>query len=141
MPKLHRCAAVGGTPGGSDALHFSGDPAADADGDGLSALVEYALGSSDSDSTSGADATSSGSVEIGGASYATFSYQSNLAAEDVNRSVESSGDLETWTDADAQLVELSSVVNPDGTVTKTLRLATPLTDDSKQYFRLRVELR
>jgi len=134
-------AAVGGTPGGSDAVNFSGDPATDADGDGLSALVEYALGSSDVDATSGNDATSAGSVEIGGASYPTFNYQLNPAAEDVNRSVESSVDLVTWTDADAQLVELASAVNADGTVTKTLRLATPLTGESKLYFRLRVELR
>lgn len=134
-------AAVGGTPGGSDAVNFSGDPAADADGDGLSALVEYALGSSDGDATSGNDATSAGSVEIGGASYSTFNYQLNPAAEDVNRSVESSVDLVTWTDADTQLVELASAVNADGTVTKTLQLAAPLTGESKLYFRLRVELR
>jgi hypothetical protein len=133
--------AVGGTPGGSDAVNFSGDPAADADGDGLSALIEHALGSSDVDATSGADATSASSVEIGDASYATFSYQLNPAAEDVTRSVESSDDLATWTNADAQLVELASAVNADGTVTKTLQFATPLTGDSRQYFRLRVELR
>lgn len=134
-------AAVGGTPGGSDAVNFSGDPAADADGDGLSALVEYALGSSDVDATSGNDATSAGSVEIGGASYPTFNYQLNPAAEDVNRSVESSVDLVTWTNADAQLVKLANSVNADGSVTKTLRLASPLTGESKLYFRLRVELR
>ena len=134
-------AAVGGTPGGSDAVNFSGDPAADADGDGLSALVEYALGSSDVDATSGNDATSAGSVEIGGASYPTFNYQLNPAAEDVNRSVESSVDLVTWTNADTQLVKLANSVNADGSVTKTLRLASPLTGESKLYFRLRVELR
>ena len=134
-------AAVGGTPGGSDAVNFSGDPTADDDGDGLSALVEHALGSSDDDAGSGAGATSSGAVEIDGATYATFSYQSIPGAEDVDRSVESSGDLVTWTDASAQLVELANTSNADGTVTKTLRFATPLTGDSKQYFRLRVELR
>jgi hypothetical protein len=34
----------GGSPGGSDALPFSGDPNSDDDGDGWTNLVEYALG-------------------------------------------------------------------------------------------------
>lgn len=38
-----------GTPGTTDALAFSGDPGADADGDGYSALLEYAFGTSDRD--------------------------------------------------------------------------------------------
>lgn len=40
--------AAGGNPGTTDALTFSGDPLADADADGHSALVEYAFGTSDS---------------------------------------------------------------------------------------------
>lgn len=39
--------AAGGNPGGSDALVFTGDPLADADNDGHSALIEYAFGTSD----------------------------------------------------------------------------------------------
>jgi hypothetical protein len=39
--------AAGGTPGTSDTVPFSGDPAADLDGDGRTALMEYALGTSD----------------------------------------------------------------------------------------------
>jgi hypothetical protein len=35
---------IGGTPGGSDAISFSGNPLADDDNDGWSNLVEYALG-------------------------------------------------------------------------------------------------
>jgi hypothetical protein len=43
--------ADGGNPGGSDGLPFSGDPLADADGDGFAAIVEYAFGSSDAEFT------------------------------------------------------------------------------------------
>lgn len=39
--------ANGGTPGGTDALAFAGDPLADVDRDGLCALLEYAAGTSD----------------------------------------------------------------------------------------------
>ncbi len=42
----------GGNPGASDALAFTGSPLADLDGDGISALVEYACGSSDNDPAS-----------------------------------------------------------------------------------------
>jgi hypothetical protein len=37
----------GGSPGGSDRIAWSGDPAANADGDAFTALLEYALGQSD----------------------------------------------------------------------------------------------
>ncbi|MGI8601402.1 MAG: lamin tail domain-containing protein [Verrucomicrobiales bacterium] len=36
--------SAGGNPGGDDAVHFTGSPTADDDGDGFSNLVEYALG-------------------------------------------------------------------------------------------------
>lgn len=39
--------ANGGNPGATDALMFAGDPLADADSDGHSALIEYAFGTSD----------------------------------------------------------------------------------------------
>ncbi len=39
--------ANGGNPGTTDALMFTGDPLADADSDGHSALIEYAFGTSD----------------------------------------------------------------------------------------------
>ncbi len=45
-------AKPGGAPGVADSTWFTGDPAADEDGDGHTALVEYALGTSDSSSSS-----------------------------------------------------------------------------------------
>ncbi|HWB05851.1 MAG TPA: lamin tail domain-containing protein, partial [Verrucomicrobiales bacterium] len=43
---------VGGNPGGTDAVAFTGTAAADADKDGYNALTEYAFGTSDTDATS-----------------------------------------------------------------------------------------
>ena len=65
---------TGGNPGiGSNTTTFSGSPDEDLDGDNLTALVEYALGTSDSVSTRSPMILSAG----------TFSFPKNLAAEDV----------------------------------------------------------
>ena len=45
-----------GSPGGGDAIPFTGDPEADLDRDGLTALLEHALGTSDTDPDSGSAA-------------------------------------------------------------------------------------
>ena len=134
-------AAIGGSPGEGDGVTFTGDPAADGDGDGLSALAEHALGSSDADASSGAGATSTGSVAIAGSSYATFSYRYDPAAGDVLLSVETATDLSGWEDAGPGMVEVESVANADGTVTRTMRQTAPISGDSTRYFRLRIELR
>lgn len=41
-----------GTPGSTDAIAFAGNPAADLDQDGFTALVEYAFGTSDTNPAS-----------------------------------------------------------------------------------------
>jgi hypothetical protein len=45
--------ALGGNPGASDTVPFAGNPMADADGDGLKALAEHFLGTSDTNGASG----------------------------------------------------------------------------------------
>ena len=81
--------AIGGSPTGSDATLFSGDPDVDADSDGLSAFLEYALGSNDL--TFSPEFMPTGNIQLlddgthtgTQAEYLTLSFSRNLAAEDV----------------------------------------------------------
>jgi hypothetical protein len=83
--------APGGNPGGGDAVPFSGTPGADADNDGLSALLEHALGSSDN------SANASGiKVSLDPNGQIVFEYPRNLAADDVIFEVQLSTDMTTW---------------------------------------------
>ena len=72
----------------------------DADGDGMSNLLEYALGSdpASSDSTFAplVDTVEDGNGEI----YVSFSYTENKAVQDVNYVIEKSVDLKTWEPVD-----------------------------------------
>ena len=85
---------MGATPGGSDALTFSGNPNLDEDGDGLSAFLEYALGSVGGDSSASPESyitVDSGLFDNGlgtDEEYLTMTYRRNLAADDVFHSVQ-----------------------------------------------------
>lgn len=85
-------AAVGGAPGEADSTFFSGDPTADADGDGHSALMEYAFGTSDDSASSLPQITmardASGALRI--------SAIHPIAADDVMIDAMESTDLITW---------------------------------------------
>ena len=83
---------VGGTPGAGEPGGFTGDPNADADGDGVSALLEYGQGGSDTDGKR----VDPVSVSVDGNTI-RFLVPRNAAAGDVTFAFEVSGDLETWT--------------------------------------------
>ena len=124
-----------GTPGAgaSEPGGFTGDPNADADGDTLSRLLEYALGTSDSDPDSGLDAFSTG---IDSSGRATFHYQKNKSATDVTFAVEVSENLDDWNDG-AATVELEGTTDLGG----GLELVTHRTKEAaagQLYFRVRV---
>ncbi len=75
-------------------------------------------------------------------SYPTFSFQMNLAADDIIFEVQHSPDLETgkWVAAEAMtLVSLND--NGDGTAQITLRSATPLDSLEREFFRLLIKPR
>ena len=72
----------------SDAVNFTGNPDSDEDRDGLSALLEYALGTSDNDPQ---DAAQSFLVVAGEAGDLLLEFPRNAGAEDVIVSIEKSG--------------------------------------------------
>ena len=138
--------AIAGTPGASDATTFVGDPNADADNDGSTAFLEYFLGSSDAVGNSdGLPAITRGFFDDGTGTvrqYPTFSFQINLAADDVTYEIQRSTSLDTgtWTSAPA-VAYVSMTDNGDGTATLVWRSTTPISDLPREFFRLLVQER
>jgi hypothetical protein len=75
------------------------------DYDGLTAWLEYAIGTSDASSASGPGATSLERDVIGLA----FTFSRNLAADDVIYTVETSTDLLNWSVATTELLSRTQV--------------------------------
>ncbi|MFT6595839.1 MAG: hypothetical protein ACJAT3_001817, partial [Akkermansiaceae bacterium] len=138
--------AIAGTPGASDATTFVGDSNADADNDGSNAFLEYFLGSSDAVGNSdGLPTITRGFFDDGTGTvrqYPTFSFQINLAADDVAYEIQRSTSLDTgiWTSAPA-VAYVSMTDNGDGTATLVWRSTTPISDLSREFFRLLVQER
>jgi len=84
---------IGGNPGGTDALAFTGSPSADIDGDGAIALLEYTCGTSDTDPGSRPPQpqfifNADGTMNV--------VYQVVPNADDVITTIETSTDLASW---------------------------------------------
>lgn len=117
---------VGGTPGGSDATAFAGDPTADSDGDGSTDFLEYALGSS------AANPASQPQFAIslqGGRCRITLDRAA--AADDVRVVPQAGEDLSGWA---ASLTLLSRVPAGPGILTEIWESA--VLTGSQQFFRL-----
>lgn len=84
----------GGTPGKDDFLALPGSPLVDADHDGLTAIEEYFLGSSDSDAASGPSRSPRMALDADGA--VTLSVERALGSDRVAAVWEQSADLQTW---------------------------------------------
>ena len=96
-PAAWRASAdANGSPGGTDSTVFNGIPSADVDGDGWPALLEYALGTSDNDPSSGPGALTAGLDALGNF---TLTFPRNLHADDVTLVVDASEDLLIWYEA------------------------------------------
>lgn len=115
-------AAADGTPGGSDAAPFAGAADHDGDGDGISALVEHALGTSDSDPS---DGTAGVQARVAAAGTLHLSWHRNLRAEDVNCLIETSEDLETWAPPATAPTLVSQLHHGDATSTETWAVPVP----------------
>jgi hypothetical protein len=89
---LRRSVLAGGSPGGSDAVVFSGSPAVDVDRDGFPALAEYYFGTSD------ASASSVPLLIAGPLNGSTFSltFTRTAGADDAIVEPEFSDDLAAW---------------------------------------------
>ena len=85
-------AANGGAPGAADSTTFTGNANADGDGDGFPALVEYALGTSDTSAASMPQLTTT--RDVNGRLVLSFSHP--VAADDVTIEALEAGNLTTW---------------------------------------------
>lgn len=116
--------SIGGSPGQSDPTDpVAGAPDADLDSDGLDALIEHALGTSDSTPN---QLPLTVSVFNGQPS---LTFPVNPLADDVSYHVETSPDLETWT----LIAEPSTQTSNSRTYIPDLATPTP-----KLFFRLKV---
>ena len=127
---------AGGTPGTTDTTTLAGDPHADADQDGLSALLEHALGSSDL-VPNPADGTLAAAIAPDG--HLTVTLQLNLLAADIAPRLEQSTDLNSWTPlAGYELAALTRDAAA-GTARMTYRAPHPVaTGPERTFLRLRV---
>jgi hypothetical protein len=119
---------------------FNGTPTADNDGDGLSALLEYSLGGSDSspgDVPTPALDTTSIDLGQGAQTYLTIQARQNLAADAATLIAEFSSDLVTWTSSSSGVVYMGETVSPTGVAFRRWRAADPITSATRQFLRVR----
>ena len=113
-----------------------GGPNADPDGDGLSNLLEYALGTSPRQATPGAIVT--GVQSLAGQSYLTLTYHQLEYSADLAYQPQASTDLVHWQAATPPEVVSSATDNGDGTETTVVRDAHPLGTFPRRFLRLQV---
>ena len=126
-----------GTPGTSDSgPAFTGNPNADTDYDGSSALLEYATGTSD------ANAAERPLVSLDPGNPTSFHYTRAAAADDAILIPEISTDLTTWLSDPLNLKVLTETVLPGGKVNTVLQPQPGVVTGATHYFvRLRAVLR
>jgi hypothetical protein len=121
--------ALGGNPGAVDsAIPFTGNALADEDHDGLTALVEHFLGTSDNQPspspitpTAGADGT------------LTITFVHRLATDDIKSVVEISSDLANW---QPNAVRSQQTNNGDGSATEVWNA--PQAGNAKLFIRIKL---
>ena len=121
-----RQSVSGGSPGAADPREaFAGDAAEDNDNDGLTALLEYAIGSSD------LDPTGSG-FEVGfDGGRLTLTFPRNPLASDIQYLVEVSADLQAWSE--------DAVLESQDASTATYVFEPEAGRNQRYFIRLRVE--
>ncbi|MGI9242528.1 MAG: lamin tail domain-containing protein, partial [Verrucomicrobiales bacterium] len=125
---------TGGNPGSSDASAFSGNPDDDLDADGIPALLEHALGTSDTSAAPAPVSVSASGTQL------VVQVQKNQGADDVQLVLEMSGDLATWIPSPEEMVLVSDTNNGDGTATLVYESGIGFLGSTRhQFIRLRAE--
>ena len=127
-------AQMGGNPGSTDRLNFSGRQDADQNGNGIMDLLDYAFGGT----VTGHTSLPIGSVNSNGTFQYTFPH--NLAADDLIFQVCVSTDLARWQTAEAfGATQIRTHINPPSLVQETWTL--PLQTTGYCFLQVRVSLR
>jgi hypothetical protein len=135
-------AQIGGSPGGANGVPPPANPLADNDGDGLSAIVEHALGLQLSVADASpvmATAEQQFIVNNVPGNYLVIEFQRSLFAEGVTVIPEMSTTLASNSWQAGALVYVGSHNNGNGTATVTYRSSAPVTPSSRMFLRLRVQ--
>ena len=135
-------AIIGGTPNADEVISgFSGQATADDDGDGYPRLIEYVLGTSDSDpdDTEGRISTEIRSME--GQDVLTMSFRRISDTVNVNLVPQFSVNLENWFGGEEFVPLVSEETQGDGTTIVTYRASPPQQEGVPRLFmRLRAEV-
>lgn len=125
---------LGGTPGEAEIFSFTGDPNADSDGDDLTALLEYALGTSEGN----ADQSPISLSLNGDALRITTRLSQTTTGIEID--LESSTDLTNWNPATG-MTEIERIPNGDGTEQVTYESGPGLlASEDRVFYRFKVRL-
>ncbi|HIG31309.1 MAG TPA: hypothetical protein EYQ50_27285 [Verrucomicrobiales bacterium] len=134
--------AAGGSPGGSDAMLFTGaNPSADIDGDQIPSWAEHARGTSDLEADDQAFLSANlEEIDLGKGDgpqdFLILNFRRNLAADDVIFVLEISNKLGIWRSGTGEIEFFDRTNNGDGTTTEVYRMAEPIGSGQKEFIRL-----
>jgi hypothetical protein len=109
-------------------------PLADADADGLTTLMEFALGLNPNLLDTPAQLPAAGIANVAGDDYMTLSFRRRKPGSDVIYRAMVSSDLNTW--SEVTTISGTPVDNGDGTETVTFRDTLRITDAPRRFMRL-----
>ena len=130
----------GGSPSSADAMNFFGDPKTDNDGDGATAIMEYALGLSDF-IPSFDQFPKVKIISLEGQNYLNFNFRKNPNATDITYHIETSKDMKNWENSvnNQTIIFEGESLDSDGTPIQNFRLKNPITNESSmRYLRLKI---
>lgn len=136
MPESWRASVtLGGKPGEPNARPLPEAPLADADGNGLADLLDYAMGNDLGNLMLPIDVViAEYETGEGALAFPTLSYTEGVSADLAEIEVYSSTDMKTWQSVESQMVDVSRVDLGDGRERVTRYLSG--TSEGRRFFRL-----